>query len=114
MAVDCASGDGLAVFDAKFQNVGSGPVYCPLRTEYLTAAIDLSKEETAVMIKECEGSSVTPALVRKCHGSQECVITADPLQLNVPKCRNQHVSLKITFACMNKVGKYENRNHKQS
>jgi len=102
MAVDCTSGDGLAVFDAKFQNVGSGPVYCPLRTEYLTAAMDKSKEETAVMIKECEGSSVTPALVRKCHGSQECVITADPLQLNVPKCQNQHVSLKITFACMNK------------
>ena len=46
---------------------------------------------------------MTSALSAACHGRPQCVVTADPAALHAPACAEQHVALKIAYACMDKV-----------
>ena len=63
-------------------------------------------------MKQCEQSQITPALIKTCHGTQNCDIKADPIHLNAPQCSNQHIVLKVAYACMNKVGLQKNGDKK--
>ena len=64
---------------------------------------DLSQDEAAARLKQCEQTAVTSALSAACHGRPQCVVTADPAALHAPACAEQHVALKIAYACMDKV-----------
>ena len=64
---------------------------------------DLSQDEAAARLKQCEQTAVTSALSAACHGRPQCVVTADPAALQAPACAEQHVALKIAYACMDKV-----------
>jgi len=90
----------IAIFSSTFQSAGTGPIYCPVRREFIEEALDYSKDEAGRSMKECERSDISPTIMSKCHGRKTCNITADPLQLNAPACDKQHVLLKITYACM--------------
>ena len=90
----------IAIFSSSFKSAGKGPLYCPLRAEYIKEALDYSKDEAGRSIKECEISDVTQSLIKYCHGEKTCSIKADPLLLGVPSCHMQHVFLKTMYACM--------------
>ena len=92
--------ENIAIFSSSFQSAGSGPIYCPLRSEFIEEALDYSKDEAGRSMKECERSEVTKSITTICHGKKSCDITADPLLLSAPACHKQHVVLKITYACM--------------
>jgi len=101
--ISCDNPDhGIAILSGKFHHVGSGPVYCPIRQDFINSARQFSEEETAASIKECERSKVTQKLIKMCHGSETCEISADPEALNAPKCNKLHVALKVAYACMTK------------
>eukprot|EP00092_Neocalanus_flemingeri_P006155 GFUD01006626.1.p1 GENE.GFUD01006626.1~~GFUD01006626.1.p1 ORF type:complete len:507 (+),score=68.06 GFUD01006626.1:299-1819(+) len=92
--------ENIAIFSSSFQSAGSGPIYCPVRSEFIEEALDYSKDEAGRSMKECERSEVTKSLIKICHGEKSCNITADPIQLGAPACHKLHVLLKITYDCM--------------
>jgi len=92
--------ENIAIFSSTFKSAGSGPLYCPLRTEYIKEALDYSKDEAGRDMKKCERADVTKSILKFCHGEKTCNIKADPLVLNAPSCHLQHVLLKVTYACM--------------
>merc|ERR1719341_105883 len=93
----------IAIFSSSFKSAGKGPLYCPLRAEYIKEALDYSKDEAGRSIKKCERSDVTHSLIKYCHGEKTCSIKADPLLLGVPACHMQHVFLKTMYACMTEL-----------
>ena len=93
----------LAYSRLLFQAAGSVSMYCPLRREMMDSALARGRDQSAACMKQCERADAAPALVTLCHGAAECEVRADPRALNTTQCNDQHVALKIAFACMNKV-----------
>jgi len=94
------SSEYIAIFSSSFRSAGSGPLYCPLRTEYIENALDYSKDNSGKNMKKCEKTDMTRSVIKYCHGRKECNIVADPGILGAPACQLQHVLLQITYACM--------------
>jgi len=92
--------DHIAIFSSSFKSAGAGPLYCPLRQEYIREALDYSKDEAGRDMKKCERADMTKSLIKHCHGKKTCSITADPEVLGASACHLQHVLLKTTYACM--------------
>jgi len=92
--------DHIAIFSSSFKSAGAGPLYCPLRQEYIREALDYSKDEAGRDMKKCERADMTKSLIKHCHGKKTCSIAADPLVLGASACHLQHVLLKTTYACM--------------
>ena len=93
----------LAYSRLLFQAAGSVSMYCPLRREMMDSALARGRDQSAASMKQCERADAAPAVVTLCHGAGECEVRADPRALNTTQCNDQHVALKIAFACMNKV-----------
>merc|ERR1719422_527695 len=93
----------LAVFSTSFGTPTSGHVFCPTPGNNVGSwqRTGFPKNSPSA-VELCHNETVTGRVQSLCHGYRACSFTADPLTLSVSACLGLHLTLKTTFACVDK------------
>jgi len=94
----------LAIFSTSFSTPASGHVFCPLPGRYVgrKRRPGLYHNLNLPGISECKNYPVTDKVSDLCHGYHSCTFKADPYDLEANPCQSFHLTLKTTFACVDK------------
>ena len=94
----------LVIFSASFSTPASGHVFCPLPGRYggRNRRPGLYTELSFPGTNECKNYPVTEKVSELCHGYSSCSFKADPSELEAKPCEIFHLTLKTTFACVDK------------
>ena len=96
-------GTRLAIFSTSFSTPASGHVFCPLPGRYLGRKRGPGyHHDNLPGITECKNYPVTKIVSELCHGYVSCSFTANPFHLEADPCQKFHLTLKTTFACVDK------------
>ena len=92
----------LAIFSTKFASASSGHIYCPLLSGVVRVGRGFLADQASREMEICTRQSATSSVMQLCHGQRSCVVTADPVSLGSLACKDKHVYMKTTYACVNK------------
>ena len=95
----------MAIFSTSFSTPASGHVFCPLPGRYVgrKRRPGYYQEPNLPGSNECKNYPVTDKVSDICHGYHSCTFKADPYELEAIPCQTFHLTLKTTFACVDKA-----------